>query len=362
MATEEPSVLVLAPLAEDGPALARLAEQCGLPVWVCGSPAVLHDRLTRGEEATDMALFVVLAEEGAGEETGRILRDIAKQEPTWSELPILFLAASAGDPPPAYRLLQDGQVGAHAVLLERPVNPRTLASLFRVQAAARRRQFELRALLDSLAAAERRKSFLLDELRHRSRNSLSVLQSLFTLTAMKHDTLDGFVQAFSGRIRTLARTHSALAGEAGELQDLAQLLSDHVQPYCSEAGQLRLSGPAVTLTERTALDLAMVVHELATNAAKYGALSVSDGTVNVAWSVCSDTWALSFTWQEDGGPLVAPPDRRGLGSDLLQTMALGGTAKGRLDYRRQGLVWRVALHAGTYSLTDPLPAAPGPHA
>jgi two-component sensor histidine kinase len=348
-----PKVPVLAPLGTDAEVLAALIAGGGLRAQVCADSRDLGAALSDGGEPGDGALFCVIAEEGAGEATGAVLRRQADEEPVWSGLPVVFLARSAAQPPPAYRMLQDCARTPPAVLLERPVSPDMLETVFRTQAEARARQFEIRDLLDSLADAERRKGFLLDELRHRTRNSLSVLQGLFLLTARRHDDLDSFVQTFSGRIRSLADAHGALAHQEGQIRDLKDLVQEHVRPYCPDPGQLRLAGPAVSLKERAALDTAMVVHELATNAGKHGALSVPEGRVTVAWSPEQGSGALDISWTEDGGPPVAPPQRRGLGTELIERLAFGGAAESRLDYRPPGLIWRARLPAEAYELAAP---------
>jgi two-component sensor histidine kinase len=343
MSGEPPAVLVLAPLAGDARALNRLVGEFGHPARICRDDRELHSALAAGDPIGEAALFVVVTEEGAGPPTGEALQRISAREPNWSRLPIVFLTGSAATPPPAYRMLLQSDAAAACVLLQRPVNPRVLASVFRTQIEARRRQFETRALIDSLEAAERRKAFLLSEVRHRTRNSLSVLHSLFSLTARRHTELDSFVSSFEGRIRTLAEAHGALAYESGRTQALVDLAAEHVRPYCALPDQLELSGPPVYLTERAAVDFAMLVHELATNAAKYGALSVLDGIVTLSWTRQPDDGPLAVTWTERGGPPVTPPERRGLGSQLLESVSVCGHAVGTLDYRPAGLVWRIAL-------------------
>ena len=189
--------------------------------------------------------------------------------------------------------------------------------------------------------SEERQALLAKEVDHRAKNMLTVVQSVLRLT--RADNYRDFLRTAEGRLAALARAHDLLAANRWDGARLDLLVRDELAPYAA-TGRVRLSGPTVELSPDAAQSLAMVVHELATNAVKYGALSVAGGRLDVAWALEPDG-ALSLAWTERGGPPVSPPARTGFGSMVLEaslTRQLGGTA--RMDWRAEGL--RVAMTVG----------------
>ncbi len=185
-----------------------------------------------------------------------------------------------------------------------------------------------------------RQRLLLDELNHRVKNNLAAVQSVAAMTARGSENLLAFQRDFQARLAALARTHDVLARNAWEATDLRALLSAALRPFGEE--RIALRGPEVMVSARQASALGIVAHELAANAAKYGALSTEGGRVEVTWDEVpgeGDRRALRFEWREVGGPAVAgPPERRGFGSRLIERSAatdLGGAV--RLDFRPEGL-------------------------
>lgn len=343
-------VLVLAPLAGDAPAIARELEACGLTACVCRDATDLARRLeTNGPEGT---LFVVATQEGAGQEAGEALRRAFDCEPPWARLPAVFLVSNARRPPPACRMLDRPEYAPPPLVLERPAKRVVLRRIFETQAAARRRQFETHDLLDRLKQSEDRRAFLLSELRHRTRNSLTVLHGIFSLSARRAGSVEALREAFGTRLISLANAYAPLSEDRGGTRSLDSLIRDQVAPYCTEPKQLRTTGPSVRLRERLVFDLALVVHELATNAAKYGALSTPDGVVDVCWQRLPEQ-DLEFVWRERGGPPVEPPRRRGLGTSLLHRFP---SADARFE--RSGLVWRVVIPRDGLLQEDSAESAP----
>lgn len=144
-------------------------------------------------------------------------------------------------------------------------------------------------------------------------------------------------RSFESRLQGLAQTHARLAEANWSGVSLATILGDEFRPYRrSDGGNVRLGGPTISLAPRCALTLGMALHELVTNAAKYGALSNRTGSVSVTWTVEDNT--LHIDWQEEGGPEVAPPTRRGFGRLLLER-ALTSDLKSvvQMDFRKEGL-------------------------
>jgi two-component system CheB/CheR fusion protein len=169
--------------------------------------------------------------------------------------------------------------------------------------------------------AEGRQRLLFGELQHRVKNVLSVVRSIATRTLETSDTVEGFAAHFAGRIDALARTQTVLArdGEAVELEELVreELLAQSSQ----HAQQIVISGPSVRLREKAAETLGLAIHELATNAVKYGALADGSGKLSVTWQAY-DTGIgprLTFEWRESGVPLVnAKPARNGFGREMIE--------------------------------------------
>jgi PAS domain S-box-containing protein len=205
----------------------------------------------------------------------------------------------------------------------------------------RANQVILRDVSDRKRADERQR-LLLNELNHRVKNTLATVQSLAMQTLRTTATPDAFRDAFLARLMALSATHNLLTQGAWESASLEDLLRAELAPYGGDVpGRVAARGPAILLYPRVALALGMVFHELATNAAKYGALSRAGGRVAVAWELARDAGPagrLTVRWTEEGGPPVRAPDRRGFGSRLIEQTVQGelaGTVA--LDYRAEGL-------------------------
>ena len=158
------------------------------------------------------------------------------------------------------------------------------------------------------------------------------------------DTADGLKKAIEGRIEALANVHSLFVQSRWTGAELGTLVKQELSPY-SGGGEMRtvITGPAVILKPDVAQAMAVALHELATNAAKYGALSVTTGQVRVEW-LHVESGQLVFRWTEVGGPPVNPPTRRGFGTSVLETM-IRDRVKGRvqLDWHAQGLACEIAV-------------------
>jgi two-component sensor histidine kinase len=175
------------------------------------------------------------------------------------------------------------------------------------------------------------------EVDHRARNALAVAQSLVKLT--RAPTQEAYVQAVEGRIRALAMAHSLLSQNKWRGGDLAHILDDALSVF-SKPGQVQMGGPSVTLLPNTVQPMSLVIHELATNAFKHGALQAEQGRLQISWQTGPE--GLTITWVEAGGPVVQLPSTVGFGSTLLNeviTRQLEGQFD--LDWRADGL--RVTL-------------------
>jgi PAS domain S-box-containing protein len=187
--------------------------------------------------------------------------------------------------------------------------------------------------------ADERQVLLAREVDHRARNALAVIQSIIRLTRAK--SVEEYVQAIEGRIKALARAHTLLSDSRWRGADLASLVGEELAPY--RAGdKVHCGGPAISLQPATAQGLALALHELATNAAKHGALSSSSGKVSLEWALDSD--ALILRWIETGGPPVAEPSSRSFGLKVIAASVeqqLGG--KAAFDWNPDGLRCAFAI-------------------
>ena len=189
--------------------------------------------------------------------------------------------------------------------------------------------------------AEERMALLMREIDHRAKNALAVAQAVVNLT--QGNTIEEYKTAVEGRIAALSRAHTLLAASRWEGADLRALLEDELAPFATaQADRIVLEGENETLSPAVAQSLALVVHELATNAAKYGALSCDAGRLTIAWARAED--GLILDWRESGGPEVTAPLREGFGSTLLSRMAVdfeGGSI--RREWAPEGLRCRIEL-------------------
>jgi PAS domain S-box-containing protein len=196
-----------------------------------------------------------------------------------------------------------------------------------------------------LRTAMTRQQILLDEINHRVRNTLATVQSVARLTLSSSDSLQDYANSFEQRIVALSSAYNLLTDNNWEGADLRAIVERTLAPFARD-GRTSMSGPPVTLTPRFTLALAAAVQELSTNAAKYGALSVQTGCVDVAWSIENDG-SILFTWAERDGPPVTKPTRRGFGTKLIQDMLAsdaGWTVT--LDYLPTGLRCTMIIDAG----------------
>ncbi|HET6971804.1 MAG TPA: PAS domain-containing protein [Phenylobacterium sp.] len=189
--------------------------------------------------------------------------------------------------------------------------------------------------------AEQHQRLLINELNHRVKNTLAIVQSIAWRSFREGGMTKPAREAFEGRLSALAAAHDVLNKQSWEGASIGQIVGIAVAPHDPGHGRLTLSGPAVNLQPKTAVALALAVHELVTNAVKHGALSSPNGRVKVAWAV--ENGQLRLTWAESGGPPVEGPIQRGFGARLLEqglSEELRGTVC--LDFRREGVICEVA--------------------
>ena len=201
---------------------------------------------------------------------------------------------------------------------------------------------DVAALGDDVVHAHGRADMLAQEIDHRAKNVLAIAQSIVRLSHA--ETIEEYVEAVEGRISALARVHTLLAKSRWEGADLRSLADEELAPFrTNQPEQIAIDGPALSLEPRLAQGLTLALHELSTNAAKYGALSVPEGIVSINWTATDGPpQGIRLRWQEMHGPTVTPPTRIGFGSRLVERLLaseLGGEA--RITYLPQGVVCEI---------------------
>lgn len=198
--------------------------------------------------------------------------------------------------------------------------------------------------------AARRQRLLIDELNHRVNNTLATVQSIAAQTLRSTADNASAREAFQARIQALSKAHSMLSSRNWHDTEIGRLICQELSAYESE--QVRYGGPQFMVNSKCTIALALLVHELATNAVKHGALSADGGVVNVSWAK-DEAENLVLEWLEDGGPTVSSPTRRGFGSRLLDTVVTGELG-GQLDVRYQptGLFARLVIPPAAYTAQE----------
>ncbi|WP_084731169.1 HWE histidine kinase domain-containing protein [Microvirga vignae] len=193
--------------------------------------------------------------------------------------------------------------------------------------------------------------FFLDELNHRVKNTLATVQSIAAQTLRSAESTAQFKEAFEGRLLALSMTHNLLTLKSWREADLHDIAEQELAPYKRESDErVVIDGPRVNLPPRYAINLGLVLHELVTNAAKYGALSVPTGRLNLSWTVTpakDRPSQLRIRWTETGGPPVQPPKRQGFGSRLIRR-----SIEGELD---GCMALNFAVTGVSYDISVPLP-------
>lgn len=200
--------------------------------------------------------------------------------------------------------------------------------------------------------AEDHMRLLINELNHRVKNSLAMVQAVATQTLRSSTSPQEASEAFTARLIGLAKAHDVLTEENWESADLGELVARAMEPHLGDSNRFHSNGPAVRLSPRGALSMAMAIHELATNAVKYGALSNETGQVDLSWDLeeaeeAEERPRLHLRWQEMGGPPVSKPSRRGFGSRLIER-GLAAELGGRVEiaYEPGGVICDLTAPLG----------------
>lgn len=216
------------------------------------------------------------------------------------------------------------------------------------------RAAEDRKVLEWLTQQNAIRLSLTRELNHRVKNTLANVLSIVSLTRRRSRSIEDFAEGLTGRIRALSATHDLLSQRDWNDALLGEVVRSELAPYLDPGDQhADLEGPEVALAPNDALSLGLALHELATNAAKYGALSTPEGRVSIRWQLVS-AMVCQVDWQESGGPPVVAPDRRGFGLDLIEKIVSHELrAAVELDFAPDGVRCRLQVPVrglGTFAM------------
>lgn len=316
-------VLVVAPYRRDAEYLAGLLREQQIDVAV-SEGAMLGDRLR------EAAGVLVTTHEALSPEVIAEVSAHLEAQPGWSEMPIVVLLDRSSPSARIRSELAGHWPRARLLFYERPVSPIELLSGIQSALLVRLRQRDVGDHID-------RETELRRELNHRVKNILASVASIFQMTQRSAGTLEELSEDFSGRLHALSNVHSAVFQAARESVSIREITDLTFAPYRGKgADRVQTVGPDLKLTGESSTTLALCLHELTTNAIKYGALSTSAGSVTFEWGLRGEQFFLC--WQETGGPPVIEPEQTGYGTRYLRSaMANLFGQKPQIDYLPGGL-------------------------
>lgn len=192
--------------------------------------------------------------------------------------------------------------------------------------------------------AEQLQRTLTNELIHRIKNTLATVQAIASQSLLRAKSPSDFVSSFSGRIQAMAKAHTLLTKTMMQGTDVTELVSEQVLLGVSNDDRISCSGPLLVLDAQQALHLALILHELTTNARKYGALSVPHGHLSVSWQMRTNGGRnLLLLWKESSGPKVTAPSERGFGSTLIEQTLRAHGGEASVHYNTDGVTWEIKL-------------------
>ena len=315
-------ILILAPLGRDSEIASSLLAEAGRHAQVCTDVAELRAELERG------AALALITEEAVADSDLSNLADWVSSQPPWSDMPIILLTAHDDAPSRVDRAARYQNILGNVTYLERPFHSTTLVNLARSAIRSRHRQYEARASLD-------RYMLLARELQHRTKNLLAVIQSIASASLPPGPTRE----TYFARLHALAIAQDLVLEGDGQGISIRRLVKQALNSFGS---QIVIHGPDVNLSPINAQGFALVLHELATNAVKHGALSAAGGTVTVEWRQnLSRPAVLFFAWREKGGPPAAAPKHKGFGTKLLE-VAVATEESPLFDYGAEGFSYEMS--------------------
>ncbi|MGK6314639.1 sensor histidine kinase [Neorhizobium sp. DT-125] len=316
----------MAPYRRDADYLEALLTQHGVPIR---RAAGVEEMLVLLEQSPGI---IVATHEALKPEVLEIVRRHLIDQPAWSEMPLVVLLDRSAPQTRIRAELSTAWPRSRQIYYQRPVTALELLSGIQSSLLARLRQRDVRDHIEREVELRR-------ELNHRVKNILASISSIFEMTRRRAVALNDFADDFAGRLRALANVHSAVFQADGEGVELRHVVDLTFSPYQTEnQNRLAFEGPTILLRPEAATTLGLCLHELATNALKYGALSQPGGRIKLNWTISSDDDLLTLQWVESGGPPACEPSRSGYGTRYIRSALSGlfGTPPSIL-FDRQGL-------------------------
>jgi two-component sensor histidine kinase len=319
-------VLVLAPFRKDSEFVRLLLRRHGIQCRICQDSADLEKCLAEPPGV------IVATQEALKPHAREVIADYLMSQPGWSELPIIILLDSRAPHARMRATLAAAWPRSRQVFYQRPVAALELVSGIQSALLARVRQRDVRDYIE-------RESELRRELNHRVKNLLASVFSIFQMTRRRATSLEQLASDFEGRLSALANVHSAVFRAGGESIGIREVVDSTFAPYRADGEQrIVADGPTLTVTKEAGTTLALCLHEMVTNALKYGALTSASGRVELHWSISGETDAtFRIEWIEKGGPPVEEPGRSGYGTSYIRAALTNLTgAAPAVEYRTQG--------------------------
>ncbi|MBP1859052.1 sensor histidine kinase [Rhizobium herbae] len=300
-------VLVLAPFRKDAEYIAAFLreEKVAVNHGRTGKDLIHHLSLSPG--------VIVITHEALSPPVVASIGEHIAAQPDWSEVPILVLLERAAPITRIRSQLERSWPGSRLLFHTRPIAPLELVNSIQSNLLVRLRQKQVRDAIE-------REVELRLELNHRIKNILASVTSIFQMTRRGAATVEDLAADFTGRLQALSKVHTAVFEAGGDEVSLSSVVDLTVSPYNSDGlSRIHVRGPDVSIGRNSATTIALCLHELITNALKYGALSQKDGTVDIAWAISDDAAPLlSLHWDEAGGPRVIEPTRQGYGTRYIR--------------------------------------------
>ncbi|PSJ56153.1 sensor histidine kinase [Kumtagia ephedrae] len=299
-------VLILAPYRKDASYTASLLQERGIRAQAANTADL-------GKLLTEAPGVLVVTHEALNPEAIATIAKYLQGQPNWSEIPIIVLLDRRARQSGIQAALSAAWPGSRQIFYQRPVAALELISGVQSALLTRARQRDVRDYLE-------RETELRRELNHRVKNILASVVSIFEMTRRGATSADGLAEDFKGRLRALSNVHSAVFAAGGETVPLRDVAHSILAPYGSDRQSgVVVEGPEVVLSRDAGTALALCLHELATNAIKYGGLSKPEGRIRLDWEIASDSEpTLTLRWIESGGPPVVEPSRAGYGTRYIR--------------------------------------------
>jgi len=301
-------VLVLAPFRRDADYIAASLREQKVAVRYSGA----SDDLTN--ELSLLPGVIIITHEALSKPVIATIGEHVAAQPDWSEVPILVLLEKAAPVTQIRSQLERFWPGARLLFHTRPIARLELVNSIQTNLLVRLRQKQVRDAIE-------REVELRHELNHRIKNILASVTSIFNMTRRGASTVEELATDFTGRLHALSNVHTAVFEAGGDEVSLSSVIALTVAPYNGDGlTRINVEGPDVLINRTSATTIALCLHELTTNAIKYGALSQKNGSIHIVWAISEESSRMfSLSWVETGGPEVVEPRRQGYGTKYVRS-------------------------------------------